>query len=690
LPLSKSRFLRGSTAVAFLCFLNLTASHQAFGYTETTLWSFADGADQGNYTVSGLIRDTSGNLYGTTQVGANNSGTAFELSPPVSQGGAWTYSVLHSFGIDPNDGISPIAGLLMDPGGNLYGTTALGGAFDRGTVFELSPPASPGGAWSESILWNFTDGADGSRPVGGLIMDGSGNLYGTTSCGGLYQDSGFCRGTVFKLSPPSQGGGNWTESILWNFGNGYDGIYPESNLIFDSNGNLYGTTACGGAFGDCGNSAGGIAFELMPPGGGSENWTEKILWNFGYAGDGAYPEAGLVFDGSGNLYGATALGGAFGNGDVPGYSGGTVFQLTPPSINGGDWTESILWSFGEGIDGTNALYSPYGGGAPGLLIDANSNLYGTTAGGGPLNNGGTAFELTPAGGGSWHETILWSFDNTSMHGDGSAPLSGLIFGDTGNFFGTTTYGGTPDTFFGNGTIFEITSGGPATPTPTPSSTPTPTPTQLSASPATLKFQNTFATGTSKPKKVTLTNKGTADAQIGSLARNAPFIIAGGPNSCANANIAPKGKCSFYVEFAPTSPASVSGKSIYVTYNGVSPALDLSGSGVGVSLKAPKAKALPAQVPGSVGPPKSIVFVNPSTVAVTLGAAMLGGSNPGSFLIASDQCSGQTVAPKSKCSVGVEFAPPGNASGTQSATLSLPYTYGANVGMASVSLSAKVK
>jgi uncharacterized repeat protein (TIGR03803 family) len=681
LRLAKPRLLHIVAAtLAFLLIFNLTTRSQVFGYSESALWNLGNGTD-GVQPHSNLIADNSGNFYGTTRFGGiYGGGTVFELTPPSTIGGSWTEAVLWSFG-NGTDGHNPYIGLTMDARGNLYGTTEFGGLYAEpnggATVFELTPPSTAGGNWTESILWNFGNGADGFQIVAGLIIDAGGNLYGTTQCGGANGDDPFCTGTVFELTPPSALGGNWTESILWSF-DGTDGLYPSAGLIMDAGGNLYGTTACGGTYGDCGNSDGGTVFELMPPSISGGKWTESVLWNFGNGIDGHSPYAGLIMDTAGNLYGTT--GGGF-NGPGGGtYNGGTAFELTPPSISGGNWTESILRSFGNGSDGQTPNAS--------LIIDSGGNLYGTTKDGGPWF-GGTAFELTPpsTAGGSWNESILWGFGNGT---DGLNPdNASLTFDNSGNLYGTTGGGGTGGAAFRGGTAFEISPGGPETPTPVSTPTPPPTPANLTAAPSKLNFGDVVVTGTSKPIKVTLTNKGKVAAFISSVARNLPFTIAGGRNTCAD-SIAPKKTCSFYVEFAPTTIATVSGKSIYVTYNGTSPAVALAGNGIGVTLKAPKSASFPPTSPDSASKSKNIVFSNPSTVTVTFGTAVFGGSDPSSFRFAGDQCSGQPLAPKGKCSVGVEFAPPGNASGTQNATLSLGYTYGANNGIASVSLSGKVK
>jgi uncharacterized repeat protein (TIGR03803 family) len=226
---------------------------------------------------------------------------------------------------------------------------------------------------------------------------------------------------VFELSP-RQGGG-WTETLLHNFNNnGRDGVNPQAGLIIDDAGNLYGTTYRGGIY----NS--GTAFELSPQQGGG--WTEKVLHSFGHGSDGITPDANLTIDAAGNLYGTTYNGGIHGR--------GTVFELTPRE--GGGWTETVLHSFGNGSDGAN----PYAG----LIIDANGNLYGTTLAGG-IHTAGTAFELSPRQGGGWTETILHSFGNGT---DGNSPYAGLIFDASGNLYGTTLEGG----IHSYGVVFEIT------------------------------------------------------------------------------------------------------------------------------------------------------------------------------------------------------------------------------------------
>jgi uncharacterized repeat protein (TIGR03803 family) len=231
---------------------------------------------------------------------------AIELSP--IGGGAWTQTLLHKFADNGSDGFNPLAGLIPDASGNLYGTTSSGGAYGYGAVFELAPAG--GGSWTETILHSFDDnGTDGFYPLAGLIFDGSGNLYGTTELGGSLDCGGTGCGTLFELTP--QAGGTWTETVLYVF-HGTDGNRPYAGLTFGSSGSLSGTTQQGGA-----NNY-GTAFDIAPVVGGG--WTETALHSFNHNGkDGILPYAGVIFDVDGNLYGTTSQGGT--------YNKGTVFEI---------------------------------------------------------------------------------------------------------------------------------------------------------------------------------------------------------------------------------------------------------------------------------------------------------------------------------------------------------------------------
>jgi uncharacterized repeat protein (TIGR03803 family) len=322
---------------------------------------------------SDLIFDAAGNLYGTTLTGGSTTtcadtghtgcGTVYELTPTSS--GQWTRKVLYAFPGGAN-GAAPYAKLIFDSAGNLYGTTGFGGSASGGTVFKLSPGF--GGAWRETVLYNFTCQADGCDPQCPLAMDSAGNLYGTA----YFSSPGF--GVVFEVSPTTSG--VWTEITLYTFQGGADGETPTAGLIFDSSGNLYGTTNFGGGTTGCNKVGCGTAFELSPNGDGT--WTETILHSFVGGKDGNEPASMLVFDSAGNLYGTTFSGGSSNK--------GTAYELSPGS--GGTWTEKILHSF---------TASTTDGGDPGagaLVLDSSGNLYGTTQIGG-TSNLGVAYEITP-------------------------------------------------------------------------------------------------------------------------------------------------------------------------------------------------------------------------------------------------------------------------------------------------------
>jgi uncharacterized repeat protein (TIGR03803 family) len=415
---SKNVLVAINAVLVVVCTALLMAATHAVAQ-ETVLYNF-NGGVTGSEPGSNLILDAAGNLYGTSpRGGATDYGVVFELSPQT--GGGWTEQVLHSFSNNGHDGILPQGGLIFDAGGNLYGTTSGGGVHKGGTVFELAP--ATGGGWTESVLHNFGAGADGSEPYGGLIMDAAGNLYGTTTLGGAHGD-----GAAFELSPVT--GEGWTEKMLHSFSGTTDGSQPFAGLTFDASGNLYGTALEGGTYGD------GTVFELTPQSGGQ--WAGKVLHTFGDAnGNGAIayePYGGVVFDQAGNLYGTTYYGG--GNG------GGTVYELTPSTS--GEWKESPVRNFG-GTGGAQPL--------AGVVIDAAGNLYGTTVNGGnehTVCDGtgcGVVYELSPVTGGGWTETVLIDFNYT----DGGHPTGTLIFDSAGNICGTTSAGGS-GVF---GTVFEI-------------------------------------------------------------------------------------------------------------------------------------------------------------------------------------------------------------------------------------------
>lgn len=424
---SRSRMLSlGLSAAAIVILTVFLTATRAAAQTERVLHSFGSNSQAGKVVDSNLIFDSAGNLYGTTADGGTDDvGTVFELTP--KPGGIWTEVLLHSFASNGRDGQNPIAGLILDSAGNLYGTTSVGGIGGGGIVFELSPPVPPSARWIEKVLYNFLGyNKDGHLPGASLLFDSAGNLYGTTEEGGDYAS-----GTVFELSPTADG--RWTEVVLHSFDQRIgDGYNPKAGLILDSSGNLYGTASQGGTTG------GGIVFELTPFAGGA--WGEAILHTFiGDAEDGAIPEGSLIWDSTGNLYGTTTQGGPFG--------GGTVYKLVPSPAGG--WTETVLYFFYPAFPSTDGNY-PVGN----LVFDSSGNLYGTTAEGGigdcfhlgPVC--GIVYKLTPAEG-SWTETVLHYFNENGT--DGYYPFAGLVPGAGGNLYGTTAYGGPSNA----GTVFQI-------------------------------------------------------------------------------------------------------------------------------------------------------------------------------------------------------------------------------------------
>jgi uncharacterized repeat protein (TIGR03803 family) len=398
-----------STFRIFALALLLSGVASAAG-SERVIHNFVSGS--GYSPWSSLVFDSAGNLYGTTQEGGSAAcdagcGTVFQLTPKT--GGGWTYRVIHAF-TGGHDGIYPTfsSGLVLDAAGNVYGTTWQGGAMGYGCVFEVSPNSD--GSWTEAILHSFLGSPDGNSPEAGLAMDSAGNLYGTTAAGGTHGE-----GTVFEISPS----GGWSEKILLNF-DGKGGGGPITPVVVDSAGNLYGT-ANGGAGGD------GMVFQLSPNSSGT--WTETVLYSFTKsAQNGGNPQAGLLLDPSGNLYGTDA-------GTTQ--QNAAVFKLAP---NGdGTWTESTIHTFSHVGDGSDPR--------SGLVEDSAGNLYGTTYVGGS-HGAGTVYKLTPNANGGWDEHIVYSFTGGA---DGNAPLGGAILDQAGHIYGTTAAGGSGN----GGVVFEI-------------------------------------------------------------------------------------------------------------------------------------------------------------------------------------------------------------------------------------------
>ena len=391
-----SQFIPRLRKLVFLLPLCLLLVSLAQAQTETVLYSFTGGTD--GKIPAGLVVDAQGNLYGMTQAGgAFGLGTVFEVTSAGQQ------KVLHSFA-GGADGASPsfLESLISDASGTLYGTTAKGGAHNLGVVFEITT------AGAEKVLYSFM-GADGSNPQAGLVRDAHGNLYGTTLSGGA-----FGAGTVFELRSTGQ------EKVLYSFTGGTDGGGPMASLVLDAQGNLFGTTTFGGGFRkNCPKQGCGTVFEVTPVG------QETVLLEFFLFDNGVGPEAPLILDGLGNVYGTTF------NGGPAGY--GLFWKLNSAGQEG-----SVHYFHDHNLNGDGGY--PIGP----VARDALGNFYGVTYRGGAYNKG-IVYEVTP----TRVETVLHNFTGGA---DGGYPRSGLIVDANGNFYGTTLSGGAS----GQGTVFKLT------------------------------------------------------------------------------------------------------------------------------------------------------------------------------------------------------------------------------------------
>jgi hypothetical protein len=450
--MTRKSYSRSATQLPLLCLLVLALVQSASAeWKEKVLYSFQGGND-GYTPAGGVVFDKAGNLYGANSWGGSGGcpspgcGTVFELSPPTQKGGAWTETTIYAFqGVlgSVKDGLTPEGGVIIDQEGNLYGATTLGGngpcillgsPAGCGIVYEMSPPTQKGGQWTETILYNFQGGNDGYFPIGDLVFDKHGNLFGATDFGGGKGTTcnpyygGNC-GTVFKLSPPEKKGGKWKEHVLHSFAGGTDGANPNGGLVFDSHGAIYGTTFTGGY--NCPHNSGqgcGTVIKLAPPGAQGGQWTEEILHRFKASTDGAHPAAGMTIDGQGYLYGTSDAG---------------VFRMTPPKAGFHAWKETMLYTF------TLDAYGPQDT----LIFDKTGSLYGTTYSSNTFH--GTVFRLKPPIkiGDSWTFGILYGFTGPP---DGAQPAAKLIFDKNGDLYSTTQQGGTgtcyPD---GCGIVFEV-------------------------------------------------------------------------------------------------------------------------------------------------------------------------------------------------------------------------------------------
>jgi hypothetical protein len=413
-----------------------------------------------------------GVIYGVLGYGISSpTGSVYALAPPASAGNPWTQTTISSFSGGATGG-SPVGGLIndaaADPSGDLYGAAFTGGSTAKacsqysgcGVIYRLSPPAS-GTAWTRTVLYTFQGGADGSGPVGDLVADSTGALYGATEFGGctatLVYPSG-C-GVIFKLTPPSSGT-TWTETVLYRFHGGTtDGVYPGGRLALDAKGNIYGTTLFGGAE-DCGTASGfqvpdpdggcGIVFELVNNAGA---YTESVLHYFTDGSDGSVPASGLVLDKVGDVYGAAVQGGNETDDCAQyGFSGcGVIFEMQVPTAKKPGWTKLNILTL-NGADG---------GYPTGLLRDYVGKLYAeatyntvqdSSCPGNVVFYCGTVIELRHANG-VWTETVLRSFNAAPAASPMAGPEFSLAVNGTNELFGVTEYGTTSTVFSVKGSKF---------------------------------------------------------------------------------------------------------------------------------------------------------------------------------------------------------------------------------------------
>ncbi|HEY7993005.1 MAG TPA: choice-of-anchor tandem repeat GloVer-containing protein [Candidatus Eremiobacteraceae bacterium] len=409
-----------AASAAVLAFVVTTSAAVA---RETAIYRFANVAD--GFGPLGLVADEEGDLYGTTYLGGPNTncyqgcGTIFELSPPSTPGGKWTKTIIHAFNADGVDGYQPTPSIFLDDvEGNIFGTTYSGGAHNAGAVYELVPPIEQNEPWNEYILFSFQYGGTSPDIGGALFPTAGGGFYATTIGGGSAGG-----GTLSSLTPR---GASLDLKVLHSFDRQRNARPPGPSLVLDRSGNIYGIRF--GMNGVCTPdfpSYCGTVYRFMP---GTSKY--DVLHRFEGASDGWFPNNELTLGANGHLFGTTRAGG--------GYTQGIIFELEP-NKSGPPWIENLILSFGADGD-----FEPLGG----VVLGNGGSLFGTTSGNNI--NAGTVYRLSPPSmhGGSWTESILYRFSGGA---DGDMPNDQLIRGRDGFLYGTTYAGGKGDcTYYGAG------------------------------------------------------------------------------------------------------------------------------------------------------------------------------------------------------------------------------------------------
>lgn len=379
----------------------------------TTNVIFSFDEDDGEYADTDLETDSAGNIYGTTVLGGDFGSGTVFQLSHTSTG--WVQTVLYSFTSGP-DGGEPYKGVTIDRQGNLYGTAVTGGSGScEGGCGVAYKLTYSGGTWTQSVIHAFTGGDDGSGPGSRVTVDANGDVYGMTPTGGAYG-----LGTIYRLHQEHDG--TWNLTVIHAFTGGPDGSSGSAGRMVLRGGHLFGAATTGGIYGS------GVVFELKPRGNGG-HWNFRTIYSFRGQPDGSFPYGALLFDRRGNIYGTTYYGGANGI--------GSVYQLSPRPI--GEADESVLYSFQD--DGTDGN-SPIGN----LVADRVGNLYGTTSEGGL--GSGVIFKLSPVGD-QWMETVVHAFTGQP---DGGFPYDGMVVDRFGNFYGATVHGGDN----GDGAVYQFT------------------------------------------------------------------------------------------------------------------------------------------------------------------------------------------------------------------------------------------